>query len=148
MVIDFQLFVGLFGTFLALLGVAIAVLQTVRYKQLENTIKQIKRAKKAAIWTKIGITVKVFDSLEDAKNLMASRDKVDHEILSKIASARRGTVDQYRELLEEASLEEPIFNMDTIEKWKSTNRLENEWRVNQAKRYINTEDIQNESEIE
>jgi hypothetical protein len=148
MVTDFQLFVGLFGTFLALLGVAIAVLQTVRYKQLEDTLKQIKRAKKAAIWTNIGIIVKVFDSLEDARHLMLNRDKVDYEILSKIASARRGTVDQYRELLEEAILEEPIFNMETIEKWENTNRLENEWRVNQAKRYIETENIQNGSEIE
>lgn len=74
---------------------------------------------------------------------MFKREKVDYEVLSKIASARRGTIDQYRNLLEEAILEEPVFDMETIDKWKQTGRLENEWRVNQAKRYISTENIQN-----
>lgn len=64
MTIDFQLLIGIFGFFLTLLGVAIAVLQTIRYNQLERTLKEIKRAKKAKIWTNIGIVVKVFDSLE------------------------------------------------------------------------------------
>lgn len=139
--------IGITGFFLSFLGVAIAVLQTIRYKELEKTIKAIKRAKKASIWTNIGIVVKTFDSLESARKLMTSREKVDYEVLSKIASARRGTVDQYRNLLEEAILEEPVFNMDTIEKWKKTKRLENDWRIDQAKRYISTEDIPNELNV-
>jgi DNA-binding Lrp family transcriptional regulator len=137
----FQLILGIFGTAVGFLGFMVAVLQTVRNRSLRNTLKRMRRAEEAEIWTNIGIVVRTFDSLNEARELICSREKVDHEVLSKIQSARRGTIDQYRQLLKEAVLHEPVFNRETIEKWKRIGRLENEWRVRQAERLLSTKDI-------
>ena len=81
-------------------------------------------------------TVRTFDSLDEARDLIASREPVDDEVISKISSARRGTVDHWRELLKDAVLQEPEFNSATLEKWIEMGRLENEWRIAQARRLL------------
>jgi hypothetical protein len=132
------------------LSLAIAVVQTVRHSELRKSLEKIRRAKEAEIWTCIGIVLKTYDSLEQAVQILKTREQVDFEALVKIQSARRGIVDQYRMLLKEAVLEEEEFSIDTIEKWKRVGRLENDWRVSQAKRLLATKNIpdQYDSSIE
>ncbi|MFA5015897.1 MAG: hypothetical protein WC549_10260 [Actinomycetota bacterium] len=138
---NFELFLGILGIVLSFFGFGIAIFQTVRNIELKRALNRIKKIRNAEVWTIIGICLTVFDSLEEARKFIYSRKKIDHEVLSKITSARRGTVDQYRYLLMEAVLDEPTYNIETIKKWKRIGKLENEWRVEQAKRLLSTENI-------
>ena len=120
------------------------MVQTIKNRQLEDALARIKRQYDAEIWTLLGIVTRTFDSLDIARNdlvsYMSSENGKNISLLRSaligVQSARRGTVDQYRNLLKEASLREEIYDLETIKKWVITGRLENAWRVKQAIRLL------------
>jgi hypothetical protein len=130
--------IGIAGVLLGVAGVAISLVQTYRYEEARERLIRIKRARNATIWHNIALVLNAYESLEDARefssqqDLNASRDALQ----GKIASARRSVIDQYLDLLKEAVLDEEHFSEDTIEYWKSIGRLDNEWRVKQAKKFL------------
>lgn len=132
---------GIIGIVLTLASLAVALWQTVRNKRLRDALERARRTRNADTWVNIGVVVRTFDSLEEARRLVCSRESVDHEVLSKIQSARRGTVDQYRQLLKDAVLQEPEYSLKIVRKWELMGRLENEWRKQQAIRLLATEDF-------
>lgn len=104
-------------------------------------LHQIKRNRNAEIWTNIAMTLNAYDSIDDAREICMKNEIDDHNsrmLLSKINSSRRGVVTQYLHLLKEAVLDEEKFDEDTVEEWKRLGRLENEWRVAQARKLIST----------
>ena len=135
------------GFILTFVGLVIAFVQTYKNKLLEDALSKINKHDEAEIWTTIGIVVKTFESLDEARtqlNIILSQKTSQpvmleiEKVYSKLQSARRGTIDQYKHLLKEASLREEKFDMDIIKKWIISGRLENTWRVSAALRLLST----------
>jgi len=135
------LIVGVFGVVVGALGTAVAFREKILKGVLDRTLKKIEEERVGEIWTRIGINCTAFDALDEARKLVQSRQTVDHEVLGKIESARRATVDLYRLLLKEAVSIERDFSIATIEKWKKTGRLENAWRIKAAMRLLPTDKV-------
>ena len=93
--------------------------------------------KQADIWSNIALALQAYDTLEDARDLV--RAMGDPDLAGKLNSARRSTVAQYLQLLRQAILEEPEFTEQTVEEWKRLGRLENEWRVSQAMKFVQSD---------
>lgn len=138
---------AIIGFVLTIVGTIIAVAQITKNKQLEEALERIKRQYDAEIWTLLGIVTRTFDTLDTARNDLVTYLSVGEEernlsllreALIGIQSARRGTVDQYRNLLKEASLSEENYDLETVKKWVITGRLENAWRVKQAIRLLSS----------
>jgi hypothetical protein len=130
--------ISIVGFLLTVAGFIIALIQTMKNRQLQAAMDQLKRHDEAEIWAMIGIVVKTFESLDDARTeLFRNCDNgISSAVISKLSSARRGTIDQYKHLLKEASLLHESFSLDTIKQWISSGRLENKWRVEQALRLL------------
>ncbi|MCX5991029.1 MAG: hypothetical protein NTZ04_01660 [Chloroflexi bacterium] len=132
---------GIAGLIVGVISVVLAIRERFIREQLELTLTRVEAEKIREIWTKIGIDATVFDSLDDARSILRQRHVVDHEVLGKVESARRGTIDLYRLILKEAAAAEADFTMDTISKWRKAGKLENEWRVRAAMRLLPTNKI-------
>lgn len=118
---------------IALLGFLLAAVQTLRHRAVKREADQLRRIRNASIWAEITRTLHAYESLEDARGLVPEDQPA---LAAKISSARRSVVSQYVELLKEAALDEERFSEDTIQRWISQGRLENEWRAQQARRFI------------
>jgi hypothetical protein len=136
-----QIILSIAGILIGIIGVIFAVRERFLSMELRRTVERIEKWQLTQTWTKIGIVATVFDALDKAQTLVQERQSVDHEVLRKVESARRGTIDNYRILLQEAALAEPNFDMETIRKWKKAGKLENEWRVCAAMRLLPTKEI-------
>lgn len=141
-----QIILSIAGLIIGITGAILAVREKFLSIELRKTVERIEKWKITQIWTNIGIVATVFDALDEAKMMIQERQTVDHEVLRKVESARRGTIDHYRVLLQEAVLAEPNFDMETIRKWKQAGKLENEWRVRAAMRLLPTNEITNNFE--
>ena len=130
--------IGIAGLTVGIVGLIGAFRERILRNELTKTLGRIENARNAETWTNIGVVATVFDSLDTARAMVRERQTVDYEVLGKIESARRGTVDHYRMLLKEAVLAEPNFSEETIRIWEDTGKLENEWRVRAAKRLLST----------
>lgn len=135
---SFETGLGLIGGIASVLGLLVAVVQTMRYRESQRHLHELKRRRNATIWSIISGVLQAYESLEDARDLLkAHNNSLNRELaLSKVTSARRSTVNQYVQLLREAVLDEEEFTETTVEEWKRLGRLENEWRVCQAKKFI------------
>lgn len=128
------------GLVVSLISVAIAVTQTIRKRDVEKALNDMKRMRRADTWTNMAIVIRIFDTLDEVRVELLAQRRPPSTLLSKISSARRGTVDQWRHLLKQAVLDEPAFCEATIERWALEGKLENEWRIAQARRLLeNTE---------
>lgn len=126
------------GFFLSLIGLAGTIIQTYRAKQVSEDLKQKKREQNASIWCNISMVLNTYDTLEDARiyaNGASGPENMD-ALSAKISSARRCIVDQYLNLLKQAVLDEPDFSEEVLQRWIKQGRLENEWRVAQARKLI------------
>ena len=130
--------INVLGISLGVVGIGISLLQTYRYEEARERLAQIKRVRNATIWHNIALVLNAYDTLEDARQFVSEGElSVGKDALqAKISSARRCVVDQYLDLLKEAVLDEEHFSEETIEYWRSIGRLENEWRVKQAKKFL------------
>ncbi len=135
---------------LAIIGVVFSIVQIIRNKQLKDSLRKIKKQSEVELWTLISIVVKTFDSLEIARSGIQNYFSKCKDIkgmtvlqnaLMSVQSARRGTVDQYKNLLKEASLREENFSLEIINKWVINGRLENAWRYRQALKLLETAEI-------
>jgi hypothetical protein len=114
----------------------LAVVQTIRYRQAKANLEQLQRIKNADIWSGIALTLQAYETLDDAR-LLAPPDAP--ELSAKLSSARRSVVSQYINQLRQAVLDEPEFTEETVERWQRIGRLENDWRVAQARKFIRSE---------
>ena len=80
--------------------------------------------------------LEAYETLEDARNLVEVTEDLDPKLYAKISSARRSIVNQYLQYLKEAVLDEDDFTSEILDSWVKSGRLENEWRVNQARKFI------------
>jgi hypothetical protein len=118
------------------IGSVVTIYQFLKNRELKKTIEKLQRTEEAEMWTYIGSIVKTYDALCDARKLLSDKPNIDYESLLKVQSARRGTIDLYILLLKDAVLKEEDFSEDTIKRWIELGRLENEWRISQARRLL------------
>lgn len=130
---------GFFGSLASFIGLVIAYVQWRNYRSAEQQLLTIRRHRNADIWTNISLLLQAYESIEDARNLWSTSEISNTQLLAKINSARRSIVSQYLHLLKEAALDEPRFSDQTIQEWIKCGRLENEWRIAQARRLIPTQ---------
>ncbi|MDR1062853.1 MAG: hypothetical protein LBL48_02800 [Azoarcus sp.] len=128
---------GVIGIVISAISLVVAIHQTILKHKIE-------RHQHADIWTNIAITVRTFDSLDqiqkiiraDNDKILAIDSKMIIELAGEIANARRGTVDQWRQLLKQAVLSEQKYNEETIQRWADEGKLENKWRIEQAHKLL------------
>ena len=137
--------IGVAGLIIGIIGLYFGFREKFLSQELKKNVERIEKAKTAEIWTNIGIVLTIFDALEEARNRLLKQNSFDPIVLSKVVSARRGTVDQYRLLLKEAVLAENNFSLETINKWKEEGKLENEWRIKSAKRLLPSNNQKNKT---
>lgn len=128
---------------LSALGLVIAAIQTAKAKEAKEALKREKRNRSASIWHNIALVLNAYETLEDARDYakQLSGDSRMEALLAKLSSARRCTVDQYLDLLKSAVLDEEKFDQSTIDLWVKQGKLQNEWRVLQAKKFLNEEKV-------
>lgn len=125
------------GVGVSAVSVVVAVVQTLRKREVEKALRELRRTRRADTWTNIGVVTRTFDTLDEARDaLLSGSGECNPLVLSKISSARRGTVDHWRHLLKQAILDEPGFCQETIERWAQEGKLENPWRISQARRLL------------
>lgn len=110
------------GTLASLVGVLMAVIQTVRLKALQ-------RRTHADTWLGIRLVRSIMNSLE-----RSGKYKED----TNVARAYASTADLFRHLLKEATLAEQEFTESTIQRWKAAGKLEGTWQVGQARHFLET----------
>lgn len=124
-------------TIVATLGLVLALVQTLRYRSAKSELDKVNRMKIADIWANISMTLEAYETLEDARRIN-SRSENDPTLSAKLNSARRSVVAQYIQLLRQAAMAEPEFTEETVKEWQRVGRLENQWRVTQALRFVRT----------
>ena len=134
------------NTWITIVSIIIALVQAIQKKELNRTLKQVKKVQKLDTWTNINMVLKTYDSLTDMRDILKDGYKQeDHPLLlSKVSSARRGTVDEWRYLLKQAVLEEDEFDEETVQLWLEQHKLDNEWKADQARQLITKETMKNE----
>lgn len=130
------------GFILTALGVIVAIVQTYKARQATANLEKEQRARNATIWHNIALTLNAYETLEDARAYLGTssdgNNKSPEVLAAKLASARRCVVDQYLDLLRSAVLDEAEFTEETVQLWKSQGRLENDWRIKQARKFVRT----------
>jgi hypothetical protein len=138
--LSIQDWVAIVSLLFSIIGTLCAVIQTYRAHEANKRYNRKKREQNASIWHNISMVLNTYETLEDAreyaKNAKFNDNGRSEALLAKISSARRCVVDQYLILLKAAVLDEPEFNEQTLRKWISQGRLENEWRIDQARKLI------------
>ena len=127
------------GFLLTIIGIWIAIYQTMRARSAEKDFLDQKRIRNAEIWHNIALTLNAYDTLEDARvysKSLKTKDAKTEAIFAKLSSARRSIVDQYLGLMRSAVLDEAHFDEETLNRWIAHGRLENTWRVKQARKFI------------
>lgn len=127
--------IGIVGSVASILSITVAVIQTYRHKAAQEALREVRRSRSASIWTNINFIIQAFDSVENALSSDFDATSID-KVQAKFMSVRRAIVDCYLELLREASLDEPVFNEETVKRWRRIGKLENDWREQQARRLI------------
>jgi hypothetical protein len=123
------------GLALSVLGLVVALAQTLRYREAQKSLSEIKRRNNADIWQGMSLILQAYESLDDARSIrLLGFPRSD--LAAKISSARRAVIALYIHQLRQATLDEPVFTEETIRHWIKTGRLENEWRVQQARKFI------------
>ena len=125
------------GLIFSVAGLVLAISQTLRYNQARKDLNELQRRHNADIWQGISLTLQAYETLDDARNIDVSGPRRP-ELAAKLGSARRAVVAQYVHQLRQATLDEPEFTDETVERWRSIGRLENEWRVQQARKFLRT----------
>ena len=121
------------GTAASIVGLVVAAIQSVRARQLRRYADHLERIRRVNVWAFIGMTLEAFDTLDELREIEIAECN-EAQIAAKIASARRSAGMQYLQLLKEAVLSEPDFTNETVDLWAENGRLENEWRVRQARK--------------
>lgn len=132
---DFDRLVSIFGLVTSVLGIVIAVIQTLRFRASQELLREVKRIRNASIWTNIALILQAFDSVENGLKIEPLPENVE-KLHNKFQIVRRTIVNCYFQMLRDATLDEPEFNEETLERWKAQGKIENEWREKQAKRLI------------
>jgi hypothetical protein len=100
-------------------------------------LDQARRSRNANIWHSISLILQAYDSIDDARALAAQSAAAEAPLLlAKINSTRRSIINQYLQQLKEAILDEEIFTEETVREWQRLGKLENEWRVAQALKFV------------
>lgn len=139
--------VGFWGSVASIMGIAVAIIQTLRYKEtkrvnedLRIAIERQERSSNTAIWANIAHILEAFDRLQSILNYDDHPDEeIPRHMLVKVAAARQCLTSHYIALLRQAILREPEFNELTLDKWKSMGRLGDGWTRNLAMRFIETD---------
>lgn len=127
---------NLIASVVGILSLGLAIAQTVRARNARAELERIRRIKNADIWSGISLTLQAYETIDDARELIPEGA---HELSAKIGSARRAIVGQYLQQLRQAVLDEPEFTEETVKEWRRVGRLENEWRVAQAMKFVRLE---------
>jgi|GEM_PF-6663934 len=133
---DIYLVIGIVGSVASIIGLVVAIIQTIRFRNASENVRMLKRHRNATIWSNISMLLEAYETLEDARNLVEVTEDLDPKLYAKISSARRSIVNQYLQYLKEAVLDEDDFTSEILDSWVKSGRLENEWRVNQARKFI------------
>lgn len=136
---DWTVWLAVFGSLASVLGLVVAIVQTLRYRAAEQSNRALRRARDTQIWGNIALALQAFERIEPLRQELASDESVPAEVRQRLIAARQSVVDQYLRLLEQAILAEPEFTVETVELWAQNGRLENDWRRQQAMRFVSTE---------
>jgi hypothetical protein len=123
------------------MGVVVAVIQTAKAREARDALLREQRNRNASIWHNIALVLNAYETIEDARaySKELSTDVKCESLAAKLSSARRCIVDQYLDLLKAAILDEPAFTEDTIKMWIDQGKLQTEWRVQQARKFLRVE---------
>lgn len=137
---------GIVGSIASIAGILIAAIQTIKYNEARKLIERMRKTNNANIWTNIGLLLQAYETMDDLKSCIAESPSIPTIIHSKANSARRTIVNMYIHMLRDAILDEDNFSEKTIALWQKSGRLENPWRIAQAKRLITTNQLEQSNE--
>jgi hypothetical protein len=127
-----NLWLTVLGTLASAGGLLFGWSQAVRTRHLRRRII-------ADIW-------KLMASAQAVRNEMESSEAYKHGD-PQIRQCYGKIVEQYRELLKTAILEENDFSETTIQKWRTSGRLMNDWEAGQARKHLPTVKIEDGTHI-
>ena len=112
---------------LAVAGMLVAAVQTTR-------LREIRRRTNADIWVCIQTCGSVVARIEETK--------LDEANIT-IAAAHGSGKELFRQLLKLAVIDEKDLTEETIEKWRRSGRLRNDWQELQVRQLLPTDRIEN-----
>jgi hypothetical protein len=129
---DAERIFAVLGSAASVVALAVAVVQTVRYRG----VAKLRQNRNYQTWGAIQVAVHAFDRIAVANKALQDATVVTDETRANIAEARQSVVDVWLRLLEQAIQDEDHFSEDTIAEWTRLGKLENEWRQAAARRYL------------
>ena len=122
----FAISVTVLGTLASVACLLVACVQSIR-------LTELRRRSNADIWKSITTSSVIRGEMEGAAAFKQNDHQL-HQIYGRL-------VEQFRDLLKMAVLDERRFTEETITRWRNSGRLTNDWEEAQARRYLATEDI-------
>ena len=118
--------VSVLGTVASVAGLLVALVQTIR-------LRELRRRKSADIWKLIATATAIIGEIEGSAAFKQGDPQI-CQIHGRIS-------EQFRDLLKMAVLDEKSFTERTIRLWRSSGRVMNDWEEAQARRYLATSEI-------
>jgi hypothetical protein len=118
--------VGIVGTLASVASLLVAMLQTIR-------LRELRRRNNADIWKLIFTADSIRGRLESSPAFKQGEVQL-HQIYGRV-------VEQFRDLLKMAILDERHFTEHTIRLWRLSGKLTNDWESAQARRWLETREI-------
>ena len=134
--VDWSFYFGVAGFILSSIGVVIAIIQTIRYRNVSEKNKELRRNRYLQIWSNINSSIIAFDKLDKVQDSLKGVSGLDESIPRRISNARQGVVSLWMQLIKDAAAEEEEFTEETVEEWYRLNKLGNEWRRDYAMQLV------------
>lgn len=138
---DWEILLAVASSIASIAGLAVAVIQTVRFRAAKRANKELRRSRNTQIWGNIVLALQAFERLEPLKDTHPDVESLPDDVKKRVVAARQSVVDQYLRLLEQAILDENEFTAETVDLWCESGRLENEWRRDHAMKFVTTDNL-------
>lgn len=115
---------GIIGSLASIISIPVAIVQTIKNNKLKTEAKR-----------------KIWAQIETVKALMRCLDIKDVDFAYGLVN------EQFRNLLQEASLLEKEYSIETIEKWRKIGKLSSDWQERNAYMLLDTKKIDLKKEI-
>jgi hypothetical protein len=119
---DIVFLTSVLGALASVLGLAIAVLQSIR-------LRQLKRRTNADVWLSIRTARSLIGKLEGSQSV--KQEPV-------VAGAYAQASELFRHLIKQAVLDERRFSEDTIRRWRAAGKIDTDWQAAQARQFLPT----------
>jgi hypothetical protein len=124
------------GTVASIASLALAVVQTIRYRVAKSLLRQLRNKEQVATWSHYDLIVQAYDWNAEARDALRSEAGAPIVALEKTAQVSSLLNAMWLKSVEHAASLEINFDEEAIERWQALGRLDTEWRLKRARKLL------------